>query len=155
MVRKNKLKNAKGNFQKRKKTRQVQGLGTKVDSEASYSACLVPRNSRRVKRNSNPDASIEEEVDDISNGAIMCNLRDGRDIPFWYGCWADSKPLMILFPNFYVVAKEDGIYVADSGLLTPAGWQWQEDCILRPTRSGSAAVLSWKQLMAFIDHSKP
>ncbi|XP_058756961.1 uncharacterized mitochondrial protein AtMg01250-like [Vicia villosa] len=63
-------------------------------------------------------------------GALMCNLGDGRDIPFWYACWADPQPLMILFPDLFAIARDDAISVTDSGRPTATGWQWWTDCFL-------------------------
>ncbi|XP_058746653.1 uncharacterized protein LOC131619585 [Vicia villosa] len=57
-------------------------------------------------------------------GAVSCVVGNGRNIPFWYGCWADEKPLMELFPDLFTQAKEDGMTVEEAGESTPGGgWQ--------------------------------
>ncbi|XP_058757847.1 uncharacterized protein LOC131631081 [Vicia villosa] len=37
----------------------------------------------------------------VWKGVVTCKVGDRREVPFGYGCWADSQPLMVIFPELY------------------------------------------------------
>ncbi|XP_058783955.1 uncharacterized protein LOC131658705 [Vicia villosa] len=87
-------------------------------------------------------------------GAVKCNIRDGQDVPFWYGCWADSRPLMVLFPELFAMDRDDGKTVAAAGTLTASGWQWDLNFLSAGSISSSAARQQL-ELMEIIEHVTP
>lgn len=86
-------------------------------------------------------------------GAILCNVRNDSDVPFWYICWEGNQTLMQAFPELYALVCNDSLSVAVAGAVSGSFWEWNAAAIFHD--SNAVPGFLWQDLLGFTQHVTP
>ncbi|XP_058768826.1 uncharacterized protein LOC131642615 [Vicia villosa] len=129
-----------------------------VEDDAVWSGILRSRYGNVKRKILIGDSSVVEKINSIwwrdillsdnyvfllnSNfpGAVICELGNGINIPFWYNTWAGGKPLAQAFQELFVLSHDDKITVAEAGFQDAEGWQWSAAAILCDGSAGTTTT---------------
>ncbi|XP_058765309.1 uncharacterized protein LOC131638782 [Vicia villosa] len=74
-------------------------------------------------------------------GAVNCRVGNGMNIAFWFARWAGSHTMMETNMVLFSRVAADSVAVADAGLCTNAGWEWQLCNLLHDSNDLSPLLL--------------